>query len=123
MDGLGWMIILVLPLLWMGYGLALLIITACAFESKGIRRVLLWGAPQFIILCIATLLLYWINSRLVYVFVFFQPVLCITSAIFLSAGMSQIQFCSAVEQSLQAKTSVLPANRLRHLQSSRCAKP
>lgn len=43
MDGLGWMIILVLPLLWMGYGLVLLIITACAFESKGIRRVLLWG--------------------------------------------------------------------------------
>ncbi|MEB7936146.1 hypothetical protein [Escherichia whittamii] len=87
MDGLGWMIILVLPLLWMGYGLALLIITACAFESKGIRRVLLWGvAPQFIILCIATLLLYWINSRLIYVFVFFQPVLCITTVIFLFAG-------------------------------------
>lgn len=42
---------------------------------------------------------------------------------FLSAGMSQTQFCSAIEQSLQAKTSVLPANRLRHLQSSRCAKP
>ncbi len=41
---------------------------------------------------------------------------------FLSAGMSQTQFCSAIEQSLQAKTSVLPANRLRHLQSSRCAK-
>ncbi|EFB5449627.1 TPA: hypothetical protein L6787_000570 [Escherichia coli] len=87
MDGMGWMIILVLPFLWMGYGLALLIITGCAFESKGIRRVLLWGvAPQFIILCIATLLLYWINSRLIYVFVFFQPVLCITTAIFLFAG-------------------------------------
>lgn len=41
---------------------------------------------------------------------------------FLSAGMSNTQFCSAIEQSLQAKTSVLPANRLRHLQSSRCAK-
>lgn len=87
MDGMGWMIILVLPFLWMGYGLALLIITGCAFESKRIRRVLLWGvAPQFIILCITTLLLYWINSRLIYVFVFFQPVLCITTAIFLFAG-------------------------------------
>lgn len=43
MDGMGWMIILVLPFLWMGYGLALLIIMGCAFESKGIRRVLLWG--------------------------------------------------------------------------------
>lgn len=41
MDGMGWMIILVLPFLWMGYGLALLIITGCAFESKRIRRVLL----------------------------------------------------------------------------------
>lgn len=86
MDGLGWMIILVLPLLWISYGLALLIITACALDSKGVRRVLLWGvAPQFIILCIATLLLYWINSQLIYVFVFFQPVLCITTAIFLFA--------------------------------------
>lgn len=49
MDGMGWMIILVLPFLWMGYGLALLIIMGCAFESKGIRRVLLWGvAPSLL---------------------------------------------------------------------------
>lgn len=97
MDGMGWMIILVLPFLWMGYGLALLIIMGCAFESKGIRRVLLWGvAPQFIILCIATLLLYWINSRLIYVFVFFQPVLCITTAIFLFAGKKNTIFQIAV---------------------------
>ncbi len=40
---------------------------------------------------------------------------------FLAAGMSQVQFCTAIEQSLQAKESVLPVNQLRYMQSSLCA--
>ena len=40
---------------------------------------------------------------------------------FLAAGMSQVQFCTEIEQSLQAKESVLPVNQLRYMQSSLCA--
>ncbi|WP_240246550.1 hypothetical protein [Escherichia sp. MOD1-EC7003] len=41
---------------------------------------------------------------------------------FLTAGMSQTQFCTAIEESFQAKELVLSVNQLRRMQSSMCTK-